>query len=221
MYGEQLTAFFKSPIGIGVTVIICCVILIMLAGVFYRKNQFSTRVLTVSAVCVALSAILSNVKLFELPQGGSVTAFSMLFIVLTGYWFGPAAGVLAGLASGLLNLIISPFVVHPIQLLLDYPLAFAALGISGFFRNVLRNNTIGKTRIKFDGLPVGYIAAVLARWFMSFVSGFVFFSDYAGDMNPAIYSAVYNISYILPELVITLIILSVPAVRNAIDAAGR
>ena len=219
---EQFSAFFMSPVGIGVTVVVCCLVLILIAGIFYRKKQFTVRTLTISAICIALSVVLSNVKIFEMPRGGSVTAFSMLFIVLAGYWFGPEAGVLAGVACGLLNLAINPFVVHPIQLLLDYPLAFGALGISGFFRNVLRNNTIRKFHIRFDGLCIGYIVAVIARWFMSFISGYVFFASYAGNMNPLLYSAVYNISYILPEMVITLIVLMIPAFRNAIDmAAGK
>ena len=221
MSEEQINAFFKSPLGIGATVIVCCAVLIMIAGHFYRKKQFSARVLTVSAVCVALSAILSMVTIFTMPQGGSVTPFSMLFITLVGYWFGPAAGIMAGVASGLLNLAIKPEVIHPVQLLLDYPFAFGALGAAGFFRNFLRNNTIGKTHVKFDGLSIGYIAGALARCFMSFISGFVFYAQYAGNTNAVIYSAVYNLSYIIPEMVITLIVLSVPAVRNAIDMVGR
>jgi len=221
MSEEQMSDFFKSPLGIGVTVIVICAMLILIAGYFYRKKQFSARVLTVSAVCIALSAILSTVTLFTMPNGGSVTPFSMLFIVLAGYWFGPEAGIMAGIADGFLNLIIKPDVMHPIQLLLDYPLAFGALGAAGFFRNTLRGNTIGKTRIKFDGLCIGYIAGALLRWFMSFISGFVFWSQYAKGMNPVLYSAIYNITYIAPEMIITLIILSVPAIRNAIDMVGR
>jgi len=273
MSEEQWTGFFKSPIGIGVTVIFISFILILIAGYFYRKKQFSARVLTVSAVCIALSAILSMVTIYTMPQGGSVTPCSMLFIVLTGYWFGPETGIMAGIASGLLNLAIRPQVVHPIQLLLDYPLAFGALGVSGFFRHLPYNGVKRKQLIKpdglfvgyiarvlyckrpqtsingprkysertcakqismavysiarrfknfiSDGLCIGYIAGVLVRWFMSFISGFVFFSQYAGDMNPVLYSAVYNITYILPEMIITLIILSIPAIRNAIDIVGR
>ena len=220
MSEERLSGFFSSPTGIGATVIVCCLILIMIAGVLYRKKQFSVRVSTISAMCIALSAVLSIIEPIRLPQGGSTTAFSMLFIVLIGYWFGPEAGILAGVADGLLNLAINPYVIHPIQLLLDYPFAFGALGISGLFRNFLRNNRIGKSNVKFDGLCIGYIVAALARWFMHFMSGFVFFSTFAGDSNPVIYSAVYNFSYILPEMILTLIVLTIPAFRNAIDAVG-
>ena len=218
---ERFSEFFMSPTGVGVTVIILCLVLIMIAGVFYQKKQFNVRVLTISALCIALSAVLSNVKLFHMPQGGSVTAFSMLFIVLVGFWFGPAAGILAGIANGLLNLAMGPYVIHPMQLLLDYPLAFGALGIAGFFRNFKRDNRIGMSIIKFDGLCIGYIAAVVARWFMSFLSGFIFFSDYAGDMNPVLYSAIYNTSYILPEMIMTLLVLLIPVFRNAIDIISR
>ena len=217
MFVEKFSKFFESAAGVAVTVSICCAVLIILAGLFYRKKQFTTRALTCSAVCIALSVILSNIKLFEMGQGGSATAFSMLFIVLVGYLFGPAAGILAGIADGLLQLALKADVVHPIQLLLDYPFAFGALGLAGFFRNLLKNNTIGKSKIKFDGLCIGYIASVLARWFMSFLSGIIFFAEYAEGKNVIIYSAGYNFSYILPEMVLTLIVLCVPSIRNAID----
>ncbi|MDR2650462.1 MAG: energy-coupled thiamine transporter ThiT [Clostridiales bacterium] len=218
---EGFSEFFMSPAGIGVTVVVCCAALVMMAGIFYRGNQFTVRALTCSAVCIALSSILSNVKIYHMPQGGSVTAFSMLFIVLVGYWFGPVIGILAGVADGLLQLAIDPYVIHPMQLLLDYPLGFGALGAAGFFRNALRNNTLGATQIKFDGLCIGYIAAAMARWFMSFLSGFIFFYESSGDMNPAVFSAVYNISYILPEMALTLIALMVPAFRNAIELVSQ
>ena len=217
MFAAQFSDFFMSPAGIMVTVVICFAVLILMAGIFYRKKQFTARTITCSAMCITLSTILSYVKLVQMPQGGTVTAFSMLFIVLIGYWFGPAAGILAGVAGGLLQLAIDPFVIHPMQLLMDYPLAFGALGLSGFFRNMLKNNTLGPSRIRFDGLCIGYVVASLARWLMGFLSGLIFFSEYAGNMNPAVFSAVYNISYILPEMVLTLIILGIPAFRNAID----
>ena len=218
---EQFSEFFMSSAGISVTIVVCCAVLILMGGYFYKKRQFNARVLTCSALCIALSVLLSNVKMFQMPQGGTVTAFSMLFIVLVGYWFGPAAGILAGIAGGLLQLAIDPFVIHPWQLLLDYPLGFGALGIAGFFRNTMKNNTPGSPSIRFDGLCIGYTAGALARWFMSFLSGFIFFAEYAGDMNPAIYSAVYNMSYILPEIILTLVILFVPAFRRTIDLAVK
>lgn len=170
----------------------------------FSKN-LGVRVITYSAICIAVAMILSNVKLFSMPQGGTVTACSMIFVSLVGFWFGPVAGITAGVAYGFLQLALGAYVVHPLQLVLDYPLAFGLLGLSGFFA--------GK---KF-GLYTGYIVGALGRLMISTISGFVFFASYAPEgMNPVIYSLGYNASYIIPEMIITLILLSVPALRWAI-----
>ena len=93
-----------------------------------------TKQLVFSAAAIALATVISVViKLPSLPNGGSVTLFSMLVITLIGYWYGPATGLLAAFAYGILQFITGPYVVHPVQVLLDYPLAFGALGLSGFF----------------------------------------------------------------------------------------
>lgn len=176
----------------------------------------SVKKLTYTAICIALAFALSYLKLFRMPQGGSVTACSMLFIVLVAYWFGPKLGFAAGFAFGLLNLIVDPFVIHPLQLILDYLLAYAALGVAGFFRNQ-----------KF-GLHIGYIVACLARLICVVVSGFVFFKDYATEgMSPVIYSLSYNSPYILAEMVLTLLLISIPVflqqinkVKNQVDAGN-
>jgi thiamine transporter len=170
-----------------------------------HPQKFSVKTLTYCAICIALAFALSNVKLFHMPQGGSVTLCSMLFIVLAGYWFGPVAGITTGVAHGLLNLIVDPFVVHPVQLLLDYPLAFGALGLAGFFRH------------QKYGLYVGAVVGMLGRGFMSFLTGFIFFSEYAAEMNPIIYSLGYNFSYIIPELILSFILVSIPPFRQAIE----
>jgi len=177
----------------------------------YRKRAgkqfFSVKTLTYSAICIAISLILSRFKLFAMPQGGDVTPCSMFFITLAGYWFGPAAGILAGVSEGLLRFALSATgSVGPVQILLDFPLAFGALGVAGFLRHM-----------KF-GLFAGYIAGALCLFCMSFLSGFLFWASYAPDgMNPVLYSAVYNLSYVLPEMGITIALLLVPQFRKAID----
>ena len=96
------------------------------------KNK--TKQLVFSAMAIALATVISVViKLPSLPNGGSTTLFSMLIVSLVGYWYGPATGLIAAFAYGVLQFITGPYVVHPAQVLLDYPLAFAALGLSGFF----------------------------------------------------------------------------------------
>jgi len=170
-----------------------------------------TKKLTVAAMCIALAFVLNQVSLFRMPQGGSITPASMLFIVLAGYWLGPVYGIIAGVGKGLLDLTTGFVNVHPIQVLLDYPLAFGMLGMAGFFR-----------KMNF-GLQIGYIVGVLGRLLMVFTSGLVFFVDVAGLglVSGAWVSFVYNIAYIGPEMVVTLIIISLPSLRHAIDVVTK
>ena len=153
---------------------------------------------------MALAIVTSEIKFARLPMGGSITLFSMLFIVLIGYWYGAKAGLLTGFAYGLLQFVLDPVFYSPVQLLVDYPLAFGALGLSGFF---------GK---KKHGLLIGYIAGVLGRYFFAVLSGIVFFGHYAPEGTPVlVYSLSYNATYIVPEAVVTIILLAIPAVAGA------
>ena len=88
----------------------------------------SARHLAFCAVSVALAMVTSMIKLYSFPFGGSVTLFSMLFICLPGYFFGVGTGVLTAAAYGILQLIIEPYIYFPIQVIVDYVLAFGALG---------------------------------------------------------------------------------------------
>jgi thiamine transporter len=169
------------------------------------SQLFSTKTLVMCAVCVAIAFVLKLIPAVSMPYGGSITFCSMLFIVLAGYWYGPAVGMLTGLALGFLTMVTGAYILHPAQMLLDYPLPFAMLGLSGFFRNM-----------KF-GLHIGYFAGVLGRFSMHFLSGIIFWGMYAPEGQPvAVYSAVYNMSYIWPEAVLTMVILCVPAFKKAI-----
>jgi len=130
----------------------------------------------------------------------------MLFIALPAVWFGPAAGIAAGVARGLLDLVIKPEIYHPAQVLLDYPLAFGVIGFAGFF---------GKYKY---GLLSGFLVGAALRFVASSLSGFIFFAAYAPEgVHPLLYSAGYNASYILPEAVVTCIIISIPAVRTLLN----
>jgi len=171
-----------------------------------------TKKLTVAAMCVALAFALNQVTLYRMPQGGSITPASMLFIVLAGYWLGPVYGILAGISKGILDTVLTPpYILHPIQFVLDYPLAFGMLGLSGFFRKMPY------------GLQIGYIAGVTGRFVMVFLSGLVFFVDVGnvGVVTGSAISAVYNITYIGPEMAFTLVIISLPAMRHAIDVVTK
>ena len=165
----------------------------------------NVKVIAYSALCIALASVTSMVKVFEFPTGGSITLASTLFAVLPGYFFGPVVGIAAGFAHGILQFALGPYILTPVQVFLDYGLAFAAFGLSGFFAD------------KKYGLHKGYILACIGRWFFAFLSGWIFFGEYAwAGWNAAAYSAVYNIIYIAGEAVVVLILISIPAVSNAL-----
>jgi len=146
------------------------------------------KLLSETAGAVALAGALSLVKVFTFPQGGSITLASMVPIFLLALRRGWKIGILGGLMLGLVVLIEEPFVVHPVQLLLDYPIAFGALGLAGLFR-----------RQPVVGVGIGMVARFAAH----FVSGIVFFASFAGDLDPLTYSAIYNALYLIPEFVVS------------------
>lgn len=158
------------------------------------------------AMAIALATVLSYIKLFQFPTGGSVTLLSMLAICLPGYFFGAGIGIISGIAYGILQFILDPFVVAPIQVFLDYICAFGALGIAGVFKSDSR-----------FGLIKGYILAATVRYAFAVMSGYIYFGEYAWEGWGAFnYSLAYNSLYIYPEVAITVVILLVPAVKKAI-----
>ena len=153
-----------------------------------------TRVLTEAALAIALAFVFGLIKVFQMPFGGSIS-FEMIPLILLGLRQGPVVGMVTGAAYGLLNLAIEPFVVHPVQVLFDYPLAFGALGLAGLFGPTVR------------GAVFGAGVAVSARLVCHFVSGVVFFASYAPKgWNPYLYSAAYNAAYLVPSLGIALVV---------------
>ena len=176
--------------------------------------SLKTKQLVFSAMALALATVISTaIKLPSLPNGGSVTLFSMLVVCLIGYWYGPAIGICASVTYGILQFIIGPYAVHPAQVLLDYPLAFGALGLSGFFSK------------KKNGLLIGYLVGVLGRFCFHEISGLIFYTEYVGDFTGnavAVWgSTIYNLSYIVPEAVVTAVLLLLPPVRQALDKVKR
>lgn len=174
-----------------------------------KEKKFTTKKLVFAAMAIALATVVATaIKLPSLPNGGSVTLFSMLLVTLVGYWYGPTLGIVAAIAFGILQFITGPYVVHPVQVIIDYPLAFGALGLSGFFSN------------KKNGLLKGYLAGVIGRFFFASVSGLIFYTVYVDafseNMVAVWASLVYNMTYIVPEAVITVILISLPAVKNAL-----
>ncbi len=151
-------------------------------------NRSKTQVLVEGALAVALSVAFSYVKLWRMPQGGSITLEDlplMLFALRHGLRFGLGAGMV----SGLLQLLLGGYVVHPFQALLDYPLAFGALGL---------------TALVPKPLWLGMTLGSAGRFICHLLSGVVFFGSYAPEGTPVwLYSAIYNGSFMVPSLILS------------------
>ncbi len=169
-----------------------------------KLKKVTPKQLVFCAAAIGLATVLSNIKLFRFPTGGSITLLSMLMISLPGYWFGLGAGIVTGVAYGVLQLIIDPYVLFPLQLVVDYILAFGAFGLSGIFTNAK------------SGLVKGYFVAVCGRFAFATISGWIFFGEYAWEgWNALAYSLVYNAIYIFAEAMVTILILALPPVKEA------
>jgi len=175
-----------------------------------KGGKLTVKQLVFCAMSIALGTILSEIKLIDFPWGGSATLLSMLVICLPGYFFGLGAGLMTGVAYGVLQILIDPYILYPLQLVVDYLLAFGALGLSGLFANA-----------KY-GLLKGYMVGVLGRYVFAVISGWIFFGEYAWEGWPILpYSLAYNGIYIFAEAAITLIILAIPAVNRGIAAVKK
>lgn len=171
-----------------------------------HKTVWNTKMMAMGAVCIALSSVLSMIKIWKMPQGGSITAASMLPLMLFSYVYGMGPGCLVGALYGVLQFIIEPYFLSVPQMLLDYPIAFGMMGLAGLFSKMDNENL---------GLTAGVVLASVGRFVAAVLSGVIFFAEYAGDQNPWVYSIVYNGSYMLPECIICVILCLAVGLRLA------
>ena len=181
-------------------------IVVAVAFIAGRKNKtpFNTRTIAMAGVCTALSFVLSYVK-FEGAwlQGGSITLVSFLPICLFSYTYGMKKGLIVGFVYGLLQAIQDPFIVHPAQFMLDYPIAFSMIALAGLLTdlNVLNNLPI----LKFT---IGALLTGTFRYLCHVISGVFAFGAYAADTgatNFLTYSAIYN-SYVFIDIALVVVV---------------
>lgn len=166
-------------------------------------------------MAIALATMLSLITLYRMPQGGSITPASMLPIVFFALAFGPAWGIGAGLVFGMLQFAIAPYAAHWASIVLDYPLAYGLLGLAGFFaasrsrRAEERNVLLRLSAVRMPAIVAAIWLSMLARTVSHLLSGVIFYRSFAieAGQNPWIYSIVYNITYMIPEAVITSLVL--------------
>lgn len=157
-------------------------------------------------VMVAFAYILSLFRVGKMPQGGSVSLQMLPLFVVALRW-GGVPGLIAGVLFSGVKMMVDPYIVHPIQGLLDYPLAFASIGLAGFLREK-----------PLAGITVGG----LSRFFCHFLAGVVFFGEYApAGQSVYAYSSIYNITYMGPEILIALFTTPLILRRLSPDKAGE
>lgn len=192
---EALNTLIAEPASLAALVIVLLMIIFILV---VKKVKLTPLLMAQISISVAICAVLNAFPMFRMPQGGSVTLASTLPIIIMAYAYGPEVGMLTGFLFGVVNLFLGPYIIHPLQTLLDYPLPFMLVGASGYFRNRYLGSIIGQA----------------LRLFMHILSGVIFFSSYAPvgqqeGLGLWIYSTGYNGSFVAVELLILLVILAV------------
>ena len=201
---EKLAATMKEveAVPVWIQIIVICVFILGGGYFLFRGKKFTARELSIGAISIAIAFVLSYIKI-SLPQGGSVTPASMLPILVYAWAFGPAAGITAGFVYGCLQLMQGMWILHPVQVVLDYLLPFALLGLAALSKK---------------NLQIGIVIACVARFLSHYVSGLIFWRMYAPEGQPvAIYSLLYNGSYMLPETIICLALSFVPQIKKLVE----
>ena len=177
--------------------------------------------ITLSAVMIALSAVLSMVKVYQLPLGGSITLLSMLPVASVAICYGTKTGLMASLlyACVQIGLDLGALMGYGMTaatwvgcLLFDYIIAFGAIGLAGIWRQK-----------GIVGMCAGVCLTCLVRFISHFISGAIVFSVWCPEgWNVYWYSIVYNGSYMLPELLLTtigaMLLFRVPQVKKLIES---
>lgn len=160
-------------------------------------GQSKTRMIAEAGVAIAIAQVLSFITLFHMPQGGSIKAASLVPLMIFAYRWGGTRGIWAGVVYGVLHFLLGfKSSIHYLSIILDYLVAYGAIGVCGYFKD------------NITGLVSGSIVAIALRWFASVTSGAVVFASYAPQgQNPWIYSMIYNASYMIPDGILNIIVL--------------
>lgn len=189
-----------SEVGLYLFTALIIAAIIIPTFVFGKKHVSDTKSIVYGAMCIAMSFALSYIRFLELPQGGSITFASLVPMMIYSYMFGVRKGVMLGAVYGLFQFIQGPWFYHPVQFLLDYPIAFMAIGLTGLFHEL---------KILEDKRPLQFalsaLIAVVLRYFSHVVSGiYVFGSGDPDNYGAVAWSFLYN-SFTFADLAIALV----------------
>ena len=202
-FPKNIQDIISNPMSI-LTLIGCVLLLIVLVKA--KKIKFTPELIARIGIALALATILKMLRLYHFPQGGSITLGSMIPILLIAFMYGSEVGCLTGFLYGSITFILDPYIMHPVQVLFDYPLPFMALGLAGFFKNK-----------RWLGASI----AIFIRFICHFISGVAFFGSFAPKgVSPIIYSLTVNAPMIGIEGIICLIILTALPVERILYASS-
>lgn len=152
------------------------------------------RIMMETSLLVGAALLLSLLKFWRMPYGGSVS-LEMVPIFILAFRHGGKVGMIGGALLGILKLLLSPYIIHPVQLLLDYPVPYMVLGVAGF--GILRQRRL-----------IGVVVGALLRYITHVSAGVIFFAEYAPAGTPAlIYSLSYNASYLIVETILVMVLI--------------
>ena len=206
---------------ISVGAVLLLLALIALYGLFRKKEneKYDAKRIAFAGVCVASSFVLALIKFKPVQYGGSITLASFVPVLIFAYVYGAANGFAVGLIHGLLNFVESPYILTPATFVLDYLLAFASIGLMGFFGKMQRK--------KKSALPLvlGCVSVFAVRFLSHLLSGMIFFlqdavwvslPDWAMG-NAFIYSLIYQCVYIPADAFIATMVLVFLAKSGVLD----
>lgn len=203
-YYSDIADYYPNAnlVGMIVSAVVFMVIMVVMWFVGDKRKMSDTRSIVYGAISIALSFALSYARIFKLPQGGSVTFASLLPLMVYCCMFGTRRGLIVCTIYGVLQALQDPYIIHPMQFLLDYPLAFGLIGVSGIFmeKGVFKDK-------KVVAFLLGGVIAVILRYACHVCSGVFAFADYADleKYDTAIaYSMAYN-SFAFVDMLIALV----------------
>lgn len=166
------------------------------------NKNWTTKMLVEGTVCIALALILRTIKLYELPNGGSITPGKMIPLIIFALRYGPIKGFVVGAVYGTMSIILGGSIYHPVQAILDYPLAYGLLGLAGLFKDEFQKTHSIRT------ILLGSLVGIFGRFICHVLSGVVFFKEYApAGMNPWFYSITYNASFLSIDFAVTVFVI--------------
>ena len=174
------------------------IVVVALAVIFDKTNKpFDTRCIAMAGITIAMSFGLSYIKLWDMPQGGSVTLLSLLPVMIFANVYGSKKGVFVCFIYGVLQAMQDPWIIHPAQFLLDYPIAFASVGLAGLFTSFKSFEKVPQVSFLLGGIVAGTM-----RFISHVLSGVFAFPS--TDMNPLLFSLAYN-SYVFIDIALVII----------------